>query len=100
MFVSDNAAVRPGIGGIVAWGPQVDENPLASQHARHTIIQPHLQGFGTNETACAHDLFSATGPVALQVQLDQASNHVGFACRTRAMATSESPVVISNLAAL
>src|SRR4029077_2060489 len=57
----------------------VEENLMARQHARTTIIQAHLEGFGCHKTPSPQDQFGSARLVVLQMRGNLAVDHVAFA---------------------
>jgi hypothetical protein len=56
-----------------------EENTIAGQHARPSVVERHLQRFRRHKTARPHDQFGAGRLVVLQMQFYFAVNHVAFA---------------------
>ena len=62
---------------------EVEENLVASQHARAAVIQVHLERFRRHKTPSPHDQFGAARFVVLQMQGNLAINHVALALANR-----------------
>ena len=59
--------------------PQVEENPLARQHARSAVVQSHLKRFRRHEPPVPHDQLGAALLVQFQVHGDQPLDHLALA---------------------
>jgi len=64
-------------------GPDVEEDPLAHQHARSAIIEPHLERFRSDETPGPQDQVDPGVLVGAQVRGNLAVDHVALALANR-----------------
>src|SRR5208282_739224 len=63
-------------GGVRA---QVEEDALADDRARASVVEANLKGFGAGEAGFAHDELSAGFAIVLQVNRDQRFDHLTLA---------------------
>jgi hypothetical protein len=63
-------------GGVRA---QVEEDALADDRARASVVEANLKGFGAGEAGFAHDELSAGFAIVLQVNRDQRFDHLALA---------------------
>src|SRR5262249_22879442 len=59
-------------------GPEVEEDPVASENARPTAIQSNLHGPRCDETSRAHDQFGTARLVVVQVRGDLGFDHLAL----------------------
>src|SRR6185295_809484 len=57
----------------------IKEDFVACQHKGPSVVQDDFQSFGRYETTAAHDQFSATRLVLLQVRRNLTLHHLAFA---------------------
>jgi hypothetical protein len=60
-------------------GPQIEEDPVAGQDTGAAVVQPYLERLLGDEAPGAHDQFGPARLVVVQVQADQAVDHVVLA---------------------
>ncbi len=59
--------------------PEIENHPMAGQHARAAIVQAHLDGLRRDEPARTHDQLGAARLVLVEVHGDQPVDHVALA---------------------
>src|SRR5215475_10964769 len=78
----------------------IKEDFVACQHTYPSVVQDDFDGFGRYETPIAHDQFSATRLVLLQVRRNLTLHHLAFAPTNRCHINSDGPGHYSVLSAV
>src|SRR5262249_44266748 len=78
----------------------IKEDFVASQHTGPSVVQDDFEGFGRYETTAAHDQFSATRLVLLQVRRNLTLYHLAFAPTDRCHIDRDGPGHHSLLSAV
>lgn len=62
---------------------EVEEDLVARQHTRPSVVEFHLEGFGRQKASVAHDQFGTARPVNLQVLRNLPVDHLALALTNR-----------------